>query len=513
MTNTIKLDLRAGIVVFLVALPLCLGVALASNAPLLSGLIAGMVGGLIVSLISGSHTSVSGPAAGIAAIVTTQIAALGSFEIFLGAVIIAGIFQIIMGFCRAGFLASFIPNCVIKGLLAGIGVLLILKQIPHLFGEDSDPTGDFSFAQVNHENTLSQIFSLVSHVEIGACLIGVLSLCLLLYGENSSFFKKQPIPLPLWVVLLGIAMNYLFISLIPSFAVTESHLVNIPSLDSWSFNFPDLTAIFTNKAVIISGLTLACVASLETLLNINAVDKLDPKQRYSPPNRELCAQGVGNIVAGFLGGLPITSVIVRSSVNISCRNASKISSFVHGLLLFLATFALAEYLNFIPLACLAAILVSTGLKLANPKLVIQMKKEGMHQLVPFLATVFGIVFTDILFGIFIGFICSVAFILYSNYKRAFKMEIEDTDSRKVVKIKLPQHVSFLAKPSLQRSLDLIPRNSLVQIDGRQNEFIDIDIVDVFNDFYEKSIRNKNCDVEFVGLGRSGVIDKQVKMLT
>ena len=509
--GAIKFDIRAGMVVALVALPLCLGIALASNAPLLSGLISGIVGGIVVSLISGSNTSVSGPAAGIAAVVAGQIALIGSFEVFLGAVVVAGIFQILFGLMRTGFLASFFPNCVIKGLLAGIGILLILKQIPHLFGEDSDPTGDFAFSQINHETTFTQLLSLFSHIELGACFIGLLSLAILLYGDHSRVLKRLPIPLPLFIVGIGVLLNSFFIYFLPQLAVESSHLVNLPSLEGFSmgslWHSHNLATIMTDKMVLTAGLTIAVIASLETLLNLNAVDKLDPRQRSSPPNRELFAQGVGNVICGFLGGLPITSVIVRSSVNIASGNYSRWSAFIHGILLTIATFAIPSLLNCIPLASLAASLVATRLKLANPKLIIRMKEEGYHQLIPFLATIIGIVFTDLLIGIFIGLVCSIGFILYSNYKRAFKVEIDHSSSRRVVKIKLPEHVSFLAKPSLQRSLDLIPHNSLVQIDGRQNEFIDTDIQDLIIDFQEKSAKTKSHDIEFMGLSSISKLSK------
>ncbi|MFK7823488.1 MAG: SulP family inorganic anion transporter [Oligoflexales bacterium] len=509
--GSLRFDLRAGIVVALVALPLCLGIALASNAPLLSGLISGIIGGLVVSVISGSHTSVSGPAAGIAAVVASQISSLGSFDLFLGTVVLAGIFQILFGLMRTGFIASFFPNCVIKGLLAGIGILLILKQIPHLFGEDSDPTGDFAFSQINHETTFSQILTLFSHIELGACFIGLLSLAILLYGDHFRLIKRLTIPLPLFIVGLGVLLNYLFIIFFPQLAIGTSHLVNLPSLEEVQFkdlwHSHSIFSLITNKTALIGGLTIAVIASLETLLNLNAVDKLDPRQRISPPNRELVAQGVGNLICGFIGGLPITSVIVRSSANISAGNASKWSAFLHGILLTIATFGIPSLLNSIPLSSLAAILVATGMKLANPKLVKRMKEEGYHQLIPFLATIVGIVFTDLLVGIFIGLVCSIGFILYSNYKRAFKVEIDNSSSRKIVKIKLPVHVSFLAKPSLQRSLDLIPHNSLVQIDGRQNEFIDTDIQDLIIDFQEKSTKTKSHEIELMGLSGLSKLSK------
>ena len=358
--STFFKDLSAGVVVFLVALPLCLGIALASNAPLISGLIAGIVGGLIVSWISGSHTSVSGPAAGLTAIVFAQIEKLGSYEAFLGAVILAGVLQLVMGWLRAGSLAAFFPSSVIKGLLAAIGIILILKQIPHLFGHDPDWMGDMSFMQPDGENTFSELLATRFDIHIGATFVGLFSLLLLIFWDKTAL-KRIPVPAPLVVVLLGIGAVMLLEPRAEVWSIGSNHLVQVPVSNGLGGLFQSLPSPDYSKmlstAVLLGAVTIAIVATLETLLNLEAVDKLDHQQRVSPPNRELVAQGTGNIVSGFLGGLPITSVIVRSSVNIASGGQTRLSCFIHGVFL-LTTVAFFPYLlNRIPLSCLAAILI------------------------------------------------------------------------------------------------------------------------------------------------------------
>ena len=500
LVECLKRDVLAGVVVALVALPLCLGIALASNAPLMSGLIAGIVGGIVVALLSGSQTSVSGPSAGLAAIVAAQIARLDSFELFSAAVVFAGLLQFVFGALRAGFIAAFFPNCVIKGLLAGIGLLLIFKQIPHLVGSDSDPTGDFAFLQVNNETTLSQLLGIFSELELGALFLGIFSLAILMLAHRVNTLNR--IPVPLTVVVAGILLNALFQAFIPQLAVEASHLVTLPPLDS-SLEKSLLPSVlwraFQDSRVLTAGFTIAVIASLETLLSLNAVDKLDPLQRCSPPNRELCAQGLGNITSGILGGLPLTSAIIRSSVNISIGNVSKLSAFFHGALLLAAVSFFPELLNSIPLACLAAILIATGFKLASPRLARRMWQEGPDQFIPFLLTVLGILFLDLLTGICVGFLVAIGFILFENYKRGFTIEAIPGEKRNIIQISLPQHVSFLAKPSLERSLRSLPEHSTVRIDASKCDFVDSDIRDLIADFCEQSSRTKGCAVELVGL--------------
>ncbi|MGB1054773.1 MAG: SulP family inorganic anion transporter, partial [Limisphaerales bacterium] len=384
--STFFKDLSAGVVVFLVALPLCLGIALASNAPLISGLIAGIVGGLIVSWISGSHTSVSGPAAGLTAIVFAQIEKLGSYEAFLGAVILAGVLQLVMGWLRAGSLAAFFPSSVIKGLLAAIGIILILKQIPHLFGHDPDWMGDMSFMQPDGENTFSELLATRFDIHIGATFVGLFSLLLLIFWDKTAL-KRIPVPAPLVVVLLGIGAVMLLEPRAEVWSIGSNHLVQVPVSNGLGGLFQSLPSPDYSKmlstAVLLGAVTIAIVATLETLLNLEAVDKLDHQQRVSPPNRELVAQGTGNIVSGFLGGLPITSVIVRSSVNIASGGQTRLSCFIHGVFL-LTTVAFFPYLlNRIPLSCLAAILMYTGFKLAGPATFKKMWLAGRQQFFPF----------------------------------------------------------------------------------------------------------------------------------
>lgn len=380
LSATLPRDLTSGLVVFLVALPLCLGVALASGAPLLSGVLAGIVGGILVGMLSGSHTSVSGPAAGLTAVVAAQILSLGSFPAFLLAVVLAGLIQIGLGLVRAGFLAAFFPSSVIKGLLAAIGVILILKQIPHLFGHDPDPEGDLAFQQPDHENTFSELARTIGDIHPGAAAIGLLSIVVLFVWGKWKPLKHSPVPAPLIVVLLGVGVGLWFRQLGGAWVIESSHLVQVPVADSLAgfFGFlqlPDFSQ-WANPAVYTAAVTLAAVASLETLLNLEAVDKLDPQQRTSPASRELLAQGIGNVTAGLIGGLPITSVIVRSSVNINAGGKTKLAAVIHGVFLLVSVALLPVWLNLIPLSCLAAILVVTGVKLASPSLVRQMWSEG-----------------------------------------------------------------------------------------------------------------------------------------
>jgi carbonic anhydrase len=417
--------LPAGIVVFLVALPLCLGIALASGAPLFSGIISGIIGGIVVGAISGSHTSVSGPAAGLAAVVLASITKLGAFEILLAAVLIAGAIQLVMGVARAGFIANYIPSNVIKGLLAAIGILLILKQIPHAIGYDANGADETSFIQANGENTFSAIAHAFNAITPGALVITLVSMLILVYWDKTPLKNIKLLPAPLFVVVLGVALNLAFDRFFPALRIDPAHLVDIPPVDTGNLgaylNFPDL-AHFTNHDVWMVGFTIAIVASLETLLNIEAVDKLDPHKRETPPNRELIAQGVGNICAGLLGGLPVTSVIVRSSVNIQNDNRTKASTIFHGLLLLASVLVLAPALNQIPLAALAAILIVTGYKLAKVSLFRDMYKKGWSQFVPFAVTVAAIVLTDLLTGVLIGLAASLFYLMRSHFKNPFSME-------------------------------------------------------------------------------------------
>ena len=500
-THTLKYDLPAGIVVFLVALPLCLGIALASGAPLFSGIISGIIGGLVVGAISGSHTSVSGPAAGLAAVVLASITKLGAFDILLAAIVIAGAFQLALGFFRAGFIANYIPSNVIKGLLAAIGILLILKQIPHAIGYDSDHAAETSFIQANGENTFSAISHALGAVTPGALIIALASMLILIYWDKTPFKNMKLLPAPLFVVALSVGLHLAFNRYVPALSIDPDHLVDIPPLDIGNlgtyFNFPDI-AHFTNRDVWIVGATIAIVASLETLLNVEAVDKLDPHKRETPPNRELVAQGVGNICAGLLGGLPVTSVIVRSSVNIQNDNRTKASAIIHGLLLLASVLVLAPVLNFIPLAALAAILIVTGYKLAKVSLFRDMYRKGWSQFVPFVITVAAIVFTDLLTGVLVGLATSLFYLMRSNFRNPFSMEQYRLHIGEVVKMELPNQVSFLNKATIKSALWDIPANANVLIDAANTDYIDNDVLEIIQD-YRIVAAERNVRLNVIGL--------------
>ncbi|HEY0678779.1 MAG TPA: SulP family inorganic anion transporter [Chitinophagaceae bacterium] len=489
-------DFAASIVVFLVALPLCLGIALGSNAPLFSGLIAGIVGGIVIGLLSGSQLSVSGPAAGLTAIVAVAIGKLPSFEAFLLGVVICGIFQIVLGFIKAGVLGDYVPNCVIKGMLAAIGLILILKQFPHLVGYDKNYEGDESFVQQDSDNTFSGIFSALNSITPVAALIGVGSLILYILWEKFLSKRKfgRVVPAPLVVVLVAVAVNALFLMNSPGNALEEEHLVNIPIANSASeffsfFTFPDWSQLM-NKEVWIVGLTLALVASLETLLSIEAIDDLDPYQRVTPTNRELKAQGVGNLVSGLIGGLPITSVIVRSSANVNAGAKTKMSTVYHGMMLFLCVAMIPGLLNMIPKSALAAILIFTGYKLAKPTLFVAFYRKGWDQFVPFVITIAAILFTDLLTGVLIGLGVGLFFVIRSNFKSS--VLVVNDHSRYLFRLR--KDVSFLNKPIIKNKLERVPENASVFIDTSRADFIDKDIVEVIEDFMLHA-HLKNIQVE------------------
>ncbi|MGV3658715.1 MAG: bifunctional SulP family inorganic anion transporter/carbonic anhydrase [Prosthecobacter sp.] len=506
LAATIPKDLTSGLVVFLVALPLCLGVALASNAPLFSGILAGIIGGILVGSISGSHTSVSGPAAGLTAIVAAQIGKLGTFDTFLLAVMIAGMIQVILGVCRAGFIAAFFPSSVIKGLLAAIGVILILKQIPHVIGHDPDPEGDMAFEQPDNENTFTELWASFFDIQSGAALVGLLSILLMVVWDKIPRLKKSIIPSPLVVVVFGVVANYVMRSMHSTWEIASSHLVQVPVAKNMGeflgfLTFPNFAA-WANPAVWVAAITIAIVASLETLLNLEAVEKIDPEQRSSYPNRELLAQGIGNMTAGLIGGLPVTSVIVRSSVNINSGAKTKLSAIWHGVLLFGCVLLVPGLLNEIPLAALAAILLMTGLKLASPKLLKQMWEQGRSQFLPFVITVVAIVLTDLLVGIMIGLGVSICFILASNMRRPLRKVMEQHITGDVLRIELANQVSFFSRATLEKTLRSVPRGGHVLIDARNTDYIDADILDLIQDF-----QNNTAVAHGVELSLAGFKDK------
>ena len=495
-------DVKAGLVVFLVALPLCLGIALASGAPLLSGLLAGIIGGIVVGLFSGSQLSVSGPAAGLSTIVAAEILSLGSFSVFLFAVILAGMIQIGLGAAKAGFISAFFPSSVIKGLLAAIGVILILKQIPHIVGHDPDPEGDMSFFQPDFETTFSELVSMFGDFQVGASVIGLVSIALLVLWNKWKPLKESLFPAPLAVVLFGIGCSVWFEQLGDPWLIKPSHFVQVPVTSDMAELFgllprPDFSQ-WTNPAIYVVGLTIAIVASLETLLNLQAVDRLDPQQRSSPPSQELLAQGIGNVVSGLIGGLPITSVIIRSSVNVNAGGKTKLATIVHGTLLLVSVPLIPMWLNTIPLSCLAAILLMTGIKLVSPALVKQMWSEGRYQFIPFAATVTAIVFTDLLIGIVIGLAVAIGFILNSNMRHPVRRFVEKQLGGDVVHIELANQASFLNRAALSKALNEVPRNGRVLLDARNTDYIDPDVLDLIRDFKEEAGPAHGVEVSLIG---------------
>ncbi len=507
-SNSLSADLPAGLVVFLVALPLCLGIALASDAPLFAGVLSGIIGGIVVGSISGSHTSVSGPAAGLTAVVAAQIAVLGSFEAFLLAVLIAGVIQIMLGVLRAGSIAAFVPASVIKGLLAAIGVILILKQIPHLVGHDADVEGDMSFQQIDQENTFSELGEMVYGLHPGAAIVGISCLVLLVLWSKSKRLQKSPLPAPLVVVLVGVGLNLLLQQLggrwmSGRWIIEAAHLVEVPVAEDLAafrgfLQLPDFSAI-VNPKIYTAAITIAVVASLETLLNVEAVDKLDTQKRLTPTNRELVAQGVGNVAAGMIGALPVTSVIVRSSVNISSGGKTKMSTIVHGILLLVSVALFPHWLNQIPLSCLAAVLIFTGFKLAKPSLFRQMWREGPNQFLPFVLTVVAIVFTDLLVGILIGLAISILFILRSNLRRPVRQIVESHIGGDVLRIELADQVSFLNRAALMKVFESVPRGGHVLIDARRTDYIDTDVQDLIWEYLNEVAPARGVEVSMIGL--------------
>lgn len=482
---------------FLVAVPLCLGIAMASGAPLFAGIIAGFVGGIVVTMISGSQLGVSGPAAGLAVIVLHAIDGLGSFEVFLSAVVLAGVIQLALGFLKAGSIGYYFPSSVIKGMLSGIGVIIILKQIPHAFGYDESYEGSLHFMEPSGETTFSLIFDSLRYVSPAAVIISALSLIILIFWDMVLSKKGkifQIIQGPLVVVVLGIVLNLVFLNAFPEMALRANHLVELPVASSvggffQQFTTPDFSRILTYEVLLLAG-TLAVVASLETLLCLEATDKLDPQKRISPANRELKAQGVGNIVSGLIGGLPITQVIVRSSANIQSGGRTKLSALIHGVLILVSVIAIPGILNLIPLATLAAILFVVGYKLAKPALFMAMYRGGMNQFLPFVVTVLAIVFTDLLTGIGIGMVVGIFFILRSSYQVSHTMQQEKTPAgNEKYRIVLAEEVTFLNKGNIMEALRKIPKGSELEIDMTRSAVVDPDVLELIENYKDTARSN------------------------
>lgn len=503
----LKSDFASGLVVFLVALPLCLGIALASGAPLFSGIISGVIGGIVVGYLSQSHISVSGPAAGLTAILLTAITDLGSFNALLLAVLIAGLIQLTLGFVKAGSISNYFPTNVIEGMLAGIGVIIFLKQIPHAFGYDPDFEGDLSFFQQDGQNTFSELFSVMNHIQLGSILITLISLAILIFWSKSKFLNNlKLVPAALVAVIVSVVLNEIFKQTGSSLAIDTSHLVNLPvptSLEEFKAIIvtPDFTAI-TNSKVWIVAITIAVVASIETLLCIEAADRMDAQKRYTNTNVELKAQGIGNIVSALIGGLPMTSVVVRSSANNNAGAKSKMSAIIHGLLLLVSVLVIPTILNKIPLATLAAVLLLVGYKLANPKTIKHFWEKGKYQFIPFIATFVAVVFTDLLKGVALGMIISVIFVLKGNMKRAYKFRKEEYHDGDIIHIDLAQEVSFLNKSAIKSTLLEIPENSKVVINATDTVYIAHDVLDLIKEFKKNRAKEENIKVKLVGFKKA-----------
>lgn len=495
-------DFYASIVVFFVALPLCLGIAMASGAPLFSGIIAGIVGGIIVGMVSGSQLGVSGPAAGLAVIVLNAIATLGSWEAFLLSVMLAGILQIGMGCLRLGAIAYYFPVSVIKGMLSGIGIVIILKQIPHALGYDKDFEGDLAFFSPQGESTLGYLVDTLYNVSPAAILVTVISMSILLLWEMVLYKKHRIFQIlqgPLVVVAIGILLSHMFDEYIESLNFETDDLVNLPAALSiqdfaGQFTFPDFSHL-ANPEIYFIALVIAIIASLETLLCVEATDKLDPLKRVTSTNRELVAQGVGNTVSGLIGGLPVTQVIIRSSANITFGGRTKLSAIFHGVLLLICVIVIPGVLNMIPLASLACILFVVGYNLAKPSLFKAMYELGWSQFAPFIATVIGILLTDLLKGIGIGMVVAIFFILRSNLKTDYELFHEENDEVRKIRLVLAEDVSFLNKGNIGKAFKKFEPGSWVIIDGSRSKHIDHDIMEIIRDFtINAHIRNINVEV-------------------
>jgi MFS superfamily sulfate permease-like transporter len=502
----LKSDIASGLVVFLVALPLCLGIAMASGAPLFSGIIAGIVGGIVVGYLSTSHLSVTGPAAGLTAIVLTAISDLGAFNIFLAALLVAGIIQLLLGLIKAGTISNYFPTNVIEGMLAGIGIIIILKQLPHAVGYDRDFEGDEAFVQ-DGSNTISGLLSAFDYVDVGAIIVTVVSMLILIAWDKIGFLRRlKLIPGALIAVAVGVLLNELFIASGSSLAIAKSHLVSLPVPQSAS-DFaamivnPDFSAL-ANPKVWITGLTIAIVASIETLLCIEAADRMDSHKRFTNPNKELMAQGAGNMISALIGGLPMTSVVVRTSANNNAGAKSKMSAIVHGLFLLISVLAVPFLLNKIPLATLAAVLLLVGYKLAKPSTVLHFWEKGKYQFVPFITTLLGVVFTDLLKGVAVGIIISIVFVLKGNLKRAYHFRKEQYVDGDVIHIDLAQEVSFLNKAAIKATLSEIPENSKVIINASDTVYIAHDILELIREFRTTRAVDENIRVKLKGFKKA-----------
>ena len=500
----LKHDLPAGLSVFLVALPLCLGIALASGAPLYAGLMSGIIGGVVVSLISGSQLAVSGPAAGLSTLVAATILSSGDYRVFLLSVMVAGLFQIVLGVLKMGGIANYFPSSVIKGMLAAIGILLISKQIPLAMGYDQPDFWTSGFPQLfTSKNFFGNIEIFNLHMTRGALLISAVSVIVLLLLQQPFAKKLKVIPAPLLIVVLGIITNLIFTRAVSGFSLKQTQLVSIPSNIFSDIIFPDFSKLFSTTEIWKDGLIIGMLATLETLLSVEAVDKLDNRNRITPVNRELIAQGIGNMTCGLLGAIPMTAVIVRGAANADAGARTKLSAFTHGLFLLLAVLLVPFLLSMIPYASLAAILLVTGLNLTKPKLYLSLWKLGWKQFLPFLITILVILSTDLLIGVSIGLLFSIYFIIRNNFKAEYKINETREHDTMVYLIKLNSNVTFLNKVNLRKALDQIPEYSVLTIDGSNCTFIDYDILEIISEYHNKA-HNRHIEVHLLAIEKVNV---------
>lgn len=527
-TKNLKTDIPSGLVVFLVALPLCLGIALASGAPFFSGLISGIVGGIVIGALSNSQLSVSGPAAGLAALVLGAITAIGDFRLFLCAVLIAGILQILMGIAKLGGIANYIPSSVIKGMLTSIGILIIAKQIPHAFGYDKDDKGNLTELFPYGSENMHELLQPLHHIEVGVTLICIISIIIMVLWEKPFIKRRMPfVPGALVAVIVAVIINQVWVSTGSKLAIENEHLVQIKVASSPAeflgfFTLPDFSG-FLNSKIIVYGVAIAIIASLETLLSIEAIDNLDPQRRVTNTNRELFAQGIGNSVAGLIGGLPITSVIVRSSANVNSGAKSKASAIIHGLLLLISIIAIPALLNKIPLSALAAILLLTGYKLAKPAVFTQTVKNGKYQFVPFFVTVAVIIAIDLfgvlpavsgkglLIGVIAGIVAASGGILYGNLKNSYFFHKEKHHQGDIIRIHLSEEVSFLNKAAIRETLDKLPESSTVVIDATNTSYIDFDVLELIKEFRDIKAPIKNITCKLVGFKEKYQIENELNV--
>ncbi len=501
-----KHDLPAGLSVFLIALPLCLGIALTSGAPLYAGILSGIIGGLVVSFISGSQLAVSGPAAGLTTIVASSIISLGDYRIFLLAVIIAGLFQLLLGILKLGGIANYFPSAVIKGMLAAIGIIVMLKQIPIAVGYDQPDFWTSGIFSLFTDKNLLQHFSILNrHISRGTIIITIVSLVVLLVMQSAAVKRKNIkfIPAPLVAVLAGVVGNLIFSAVAGDYSLKQTQLVNIPTNIFKSITFPDFSYFFTNIEIWKDGIMIGLLATLETLLCIEAIDKLDTRNRITPVNRELVAQGIGNIACGLLGAIPMTAVVVRGAANVDAGGRTKMSSFTHGLFMLLAVLLVPFLLNKIPYAALSAILIVTGYNLTKPKLYKNMWSLGLKQFLPFILTIIAILATDLLIGVSIGLLLSAYYIIQNNFKAEYKITKTKKHETEVFLIKLNSNVTFLNKVNLRKALDQVPEYSILTIDGSDCNFIDYDILEIISEYANKA-HNKHIELHLAGIQKVSV---------